>query len=906
MRRDNMENGGAAPVAPGPQGAIDPAALSLLDKAGALRALDSGPAGLAPDAAAARLARHGPNALPGQAGPGPLAALLAAFVRPLPLLLLALAGVDLATRQGISAAMIGAIVVLSCLLGFAQEYRSQAAVARLRALVHTDARVLRPAAGTPGHAGAAAAPEAPGASGTPDTPGAPQDCPLEQLVPGDIVLLGAGDLVPADVRFLDTVDLFVDQSALTGEALPVEKDARPLAAPLPAAGTELANLGFMGTHVTSGSARALVFATGAATGFGQLARDLAAARERSDFDRGVDRVVALLLRTMLVMAPLVLVLNWANKGDLHEALLFASAVAVGLAPEMLPMMVTANLARGALALSARGVIVKRLAAVQTLGAIDILCADKTGTLTQDRVVLQQHVDIAGKPSERVLDYAWLNSHHQTGLRNLLDSAVLRHAGDAPRPHGAAPWRKIGEIPFDFERRRMSVVLEDPDGRRMLVCKGAVEEITAVCASAELDGQQVAFGSAHGAARAAALGDVAARLNGDGLRVIAVAWRALAPDETGFNDPALERGLVLLGYTAFFDPPRESAGPAIAALAQRGVAVKVLSGDNAAVCVHVCGMVGISAGAPLDGAALDGMDDAALAEAAARTTVFAKLNPGQKTRVIRALQGRGSVVGFLGDGINDGPALRCADVGIAVDSGADIARESADLVLLEKSLAAVDAGVLAGRTVFGNIVKYIRMSASSNVGNMLSVVGASLLLPFLPMAPLQVLLNTLLYDCSQTALTADRVDPGWLARPRRWELASLRRYVICFGPVSSLFDYATFALLWFGLGASSNVALFQTGWFVESLLSQTLIVYVIRTGLPGPDGTGATRPAPLLLAASLLVGGIGLWLPFSPLAPLFGFVPLPPAYWGGLCAILAAYAGLTLLVKRRLLRRYGNG
>jgi Mg2+-importing ATPase len=852
-----------------------PAAIAALDLDAALNAFGSSAAGLAPDEAHARLLRYGRNVIAGPRKAHPLSLLLSGFARPLPLLLLALALLDLGTGQAISAAVIAAIVVLSCLLGFAQEYRSQRAVERLRALVRTDVRVFR---------------RNPDGSAA-DTPRA---CPLEELVPGDIVALSAGDLVPADLRFLDTVDLFVDQSALTGEALPVEKHSRPAAG---ASGPlELANLGFMGSHVTSGSARALVIATGAATSFGQLAGLLAEARERTDFDRGIDRVVALLLRFMLVMAPLVLLLNWATKGDFHQALLFASAVAVGLAPEMLPMIVTVNLARGALVLSERGVIVKRLGAVQSLGAIDVLCADKTGTLTQDRVVLERHVDIAGKESDRVLDYAYLNSYYQTGLRNLLDAAVLRHGDVHARLAAERDWRKVGEIPFDFERRRMSVVLERPDGERVLICKGAVEEITSACASAELDGNRIGFGSDH----AATLGSVVERLNAAGLRVIAIAFRVLDPGETCLTDRVLERDLVLLGYTAFFDPPKESAAPAIRALAARGVAVKVLSGDNAAVCAHVCGLVGIDARSTLTGTEVDRLDDAALGPAAATTTVFAKLTPRQKTRVIRALQGQGRVVGFLGDGINDGPALRCADVGISVDTGADIARESADLILLQKSLVAVDDGVLAGRTVFGNIVKYIRMSASSNFGNMLSVLGAGVLLPFLPMAPLQVLLNTLLYDCSQTALTADRVDPGYLALPRRWEVDSIRRYVLCFGPLSSLFDYATFGLLWFGLGAWANVALFQSGWFVESLLSQTLIVYVIRTDM----GAGATRPAALLVAASLLVCAVGLWLPLSPLAPLLGLVPLPAPYWWGLGAILAAYGGLTVFVKSWLIRRFG--
>ena len=854
-----------------------PAAIARLDADAALRAVDSASEGLSSTEAAARLLRYGRNTVSRERKRHPLLALFGQFARPLPLLLLGLAALNWSTGQLISAAVISTMVVLASLLGFVQEYRADLAFQRLRSLVRTTVQVVR-------RDDARAA-------------GTPRDCQLDELVPGDIVLLGAGDLIPAEVRFLEAIDLFVDQSALTGESLPVEKRAEPVATALPAA--ELANIGFMGTHVTSGSARALVIATGTATGFGQVAAALAAPRAPSDFDRGVDRVVRLLLRMMLVMAPLVLVLNAATKGDWHEALLFATSVAVGLAPEMLPMIVTVNLARGALRLADRQVIVKRLGAVQTLGAIDVLCTDKTGTLTQDRVVLERHVDIDGNDSEAVIDYAYLNSFHQTGLHNLLDKAVLQHAHVHSRLDADGKYRKIGEVPFDFRRRRMSVVLARSDGARVLVCKGAVEEVTSVCTGAERSGERTPFDASH----AGALGTVVQRMNAAGLRTIAIAYRLLDTDETNLTDPALERGLTLVGYVAFLDPPKESAPAALAALAQHGVVVKVLSGDNTAVCAHVCRLVGIDATATVDGAGVDALDDAGLARVAARTNVFAKLTPDQKTRVIRCLQRQGRVVGFLGDGINDSPALKQADVGISVDTGADIARESADLILLQKSLVAVDDGVMAGRTVFANIVKYIRMSASSNFGNMFSVLGASMLLPFLPMAPVQVLLNNFLYDCSQTALTTDRVDPDYLTRPRRWEIDSILRYVLCFGPISSLFDYATFGLLWFGLGAAHAPSLFQSGWFVESLLSQTLIVYVIRTStLP----TIANRPSTALLAASLVVCGIGLWLPRSVLAGALGFVPLPPAYWWGLGAILLVYAALTQVVKSWLIRRFGIG
>ena len=854
------------------------AAVAALSEAEVLAALATAPCGLPAAEARARLLRYGPNTVASERRAAPLRALLAQFARPLPLLLLALAAVGLATRQTASAAVIAVIVTLSSLLGFVQEYRAGHAVQRLRAMVRTSVRVVRPAAGR-------------------DRAEEEHEAPLEELVPGDIVLLAAGDPVPAEVRFLEALDLFVDESSLTGESIPVAKRADACAPD--AAGRGFANHGLMGPHVTSGSARAAVIATGARTGFGAVAAALARARERSDFERGIDRVVALLLRCMAVMAPLVLVLNWAVKGDAYEALLFATAVAVGLAPELLPMIVTVNLARGAMALAGKKVIVKRLGAVQALGAIDVLCTDKTGTLTQDRVILEKHVDIAGRDSDLVLDYAYLNSYHQTGLRNLLDSAVLSYAHVHERLDVDRGWRKLGEIPFDFRRRRMSVLLERPDGARVLICKGAVEEIMSVCSRAHRDGGHAAFAPSH----AEALGAVVDGLNADGMRVIAVAYRLLDSGEPAACGADAEHDLTLVGYIAFLDPPKDSAAEAVAALERHGIAVKVLSGDNASVCAHVCRLVGIPAGAAMDGSEVDRLGDAELGRRAVGAVIFAKLTPEQKTRVIHCLQQQGRVVGFLGDGINDGPALKRADVGISVDTGADVAKDSADLILLQKSLLAVDDGVTIGRTVFGNIIKYIRMSASSNFGNMFSVLGASVLLPFLPMAPVQILLNNLLYDCSQTALTTDRVDPGYLLGPRRWEVDNIRRYVLCFGPISSLFDYATFALLWFGLQAWASPRLFQTGWFVESLLSQTLIVHIIRTsGLP----FAGNPPSRLLLAASLLVCAIGVWLPGSPLAPPLGFVALPSAYWWGLAAILAAYATVTQLVKAWLIRRFGIG
>lgn len=855
------------------------AAIALLSEDAALRRLCSCRAGLDASEARARLLRNGPNAVAPERRRTLLADLGARLVQPLTLLLLALSAVDLATGEWRGAALIATILVLSALLGLVQERRSDDAARRLRQLVHTTVRTLRPRAHEAGD------------TGTMD----PAEVPLEELVVGDIVLLSAGDPIPAEVRFLATNDLFVDQSALTGESLPVEKVAVAAAVAQVAGGPAgLPNIGLMGTHVTSGSARAIVVATGAATSFGGLARALADKRPRSDFERGIDSVVTLLLRCMAVLAPLVLLLNVATKDDWYQALLFASAVAVGLAPELLPMIVTVNLARGALALSKRRIIVKRLGAVQALGAIDVLCTDKTGTLTQGRVALQRHVDAGGTDSTRVLEYAFLNSCFQTGLHDLLDEAVVERGSAALGPGFAHRYRKIGEVPFDFHRRRMSVVVERDDGTRLLVCKGAIEEIAGICDRAEQDGAIHRIGADEARAHVG----IAAAMARDGMRVIAIAWRTLAPDDTDWR--AAEYGLTLAGYVAFLDAPKESAAAAISLLHAQGVDVMVLSGDNAAVCAHVCGLVGIEAAGIVDGAALELLDDDALRRRIAGARVFARMTPAQKSRVIRALQREGRIVGYLGDGVNDGPALARADVGIAVAGGTDVARDAADLVLLEKDLTAIGDGVALGRTACANIMRYLRMTTSSNVGNMLSVVGASLLLPFLPMAPLQVLLNNLIYDCAQTAFATDRVTAPDRALPQRWDPAALRRYVCCFGPLSSLFDYATFALLWFILGAAQAPLLFQTGWFVESLLSQTLVVYVLRTS---GAASGAPRPTVAMVLASAGACAAAVWLPAAPFAAQLGFAPLPAAYWPGLGVILAAYLGCAALAARAL-ARYG--
>lgn len=869
------------------------ARIALQSPEAALASMQSTLDGLSSSEAAGRLHKYGPNQVARSARRGALLHFVSLLASPLSLLLLVLAVVNYLTGQGWSAVVITVMVVLSSLLSFVQEHRSDRAADRLRAMVATTVTVSRKDTPRPGGRRARSLAALPLPLSTPGA--GKRALPLADIVPGDIVFLSVGDIVPADVRILSCRDLFVSQASLTGESMPVERFPAAVVAQ-PASVLDLANIAFMGTSVASGTACALVVATGNQTAFGRIAADLASERELTSFDLGVNKFIWLMLRVMLVMVPLVFLVNGLTKGDWLEALLFAVAVAVGLAPEMLPMIITINLAAGALAMADKRVIVKRLNAIQNLGAMDILCTDKTGTLTQDKVMLEKHVDIFGNDSEKVTEYAYLNSYHQTGLKNLLDVAILNYVDVHERLKADTDFKKVDEIPFDFQRRRMSVIVERGDGVRLLICKGAVEEVVSVCTRAEKAGALIPIDGSQGDA----LGKIVEDLNNDGFRVIAVAYREIPHDEQTFGNVD-EADLVLVGYIAFLDPPKDSAAEAIRALKRHGVTVKVLTGDNAAVSCNVCHQVGLDTANLLLGSAIEAMSDETLAAQVVATSIFAKLAPQQKARVIRALQAGGHVVGYLGDGINDGAALKTADVGISVDSAVDIAKESADIILLKKSLMALNDGILEGRKVFGNILKYIKMSASSNFGNMLSVLGASAFLPFLPMAPVQILLNNLLYDFSQTTVATDHVDPDYMKQPRRWDIVGIGRFMLCMGPVSSLFDYITFWLLWHVFGAAGNPALFHTGWFLESLLSQTLVVHIIRTGrIPFVQ----SRPSLPLLLTTLSMCVLGLWLPVSPLAAALGFVPMPPSYWLALPAVLGAYLLLTQWVKSRVIRRYG--
>jgi Mg2+-importing ATPase len=860
-------------------GGREPAAflieLSGLEAEQCLERLESSPDGLDEGRVRERRRRYGANEVArGKQVRWPQQ-LLAAFNNPFSVLLIVLAALSFLSRDTAGGMLLSVMVALSSALRFLQEFRSGKAAERLRRSVTATAAVRRPLpdAATAG-------------SGF-------REIALQALVPGDIVHLSAGDMVPADLRLLSAKDLFVNQAALTGEAFPVEKIAARISAPPADGALQLPNICFMGSNVVSGAATAIVAAIGADTYFGRLSGSLAAERPATEFDRGIERLSWLLVRFTLVMAPLVLLINGLGKHDWGQAFLFAIAVAVGLTPEMLPMIVTGTLARGAVAMSRRRVIVKRLAAIENFGAMDVLCTDKTGTLTQDRIILKRHVDAEGRDSAEVLEHAFLNSYYQTGLKNLLDVAILQDAEVAQRLNLAADYRLVDEIPFDFGRRRMSVVVSERGEHHELICKGAVEELLEVCTRARLGGAVVALDAAL---KQAVLGRAHA-YNEDGLRVIAVAYKETLADRHVYS-VADEQELVLLGFVAFLDPPKDSAGPAIAALRRGGVQVKILTGDSDVVARKLCRDVGLELPAVILGPELDAMDDTQLAQAAQRASLFARLSPDHKERIVRALRATGSVVGFLGDGINDAPALRAADIGISVDSAVDVAKESADIILLEKNLRVLEAGVLEGRKTFGNIVKYIKMAASSNFGNMFSVVGASLLLPFLPMLPLQILVQNLLYDLSQTAIPFDRVDDDWARAPRRWSVASIGRFMLLMGPVSSLFDYATFALMWFVFGASTPAqqALFQSGWFVESLVSQTLIVHVIRTGrIPFVQ----SRASPPLMWATFGVAVLALYLPFSPIAASLGLQALPAVYFVYLLALALGYALSAELLKRLL-------
>lgn len=863
------------------------------DAEGLYAMLGSSEKGISTETAEDRLDEFGPNQVEYDRAPTWYRQLLSAFANPFIFILIAIMAISFAIdvwmaepgeRDYKTVIVILLFVVISGLLSFFQEYRSNRAAEQLKQMVRNTAAVLR-------------------------SDREKEEILMSHLVPGDVVHLSAGDMIPADCRVVKSIDLFVSESMLTGESLPVEKS--PMAIPdvgnRPA--IELGNLCFMGTNVVSGAATAIVVATGSNTYFGNIGQSIVGKSPETSFDLGIKNVSVLLIRFMLVMVPIIFLINGIVKGDWLEALLFSIAVAVGLTPEMLPVIVTANLAKGALSMSKQKVVVKRLNAIQNIGAMDLLCTDKTGTLTIDKIVLAQHLNVHGIEDDEVLKWAYLNSFHQTGLVNLMDKAVLEHV-ELKDYLKVDHFEKVDEIPFDFQRRRMSIILKQENGKHLLIAKGAVEEMLDLCTHSFDPGEdrllhirQDEVIPMDSAMRKAVL-ETSKRLNSKGLRVLLLAIREFEGDHPlnyGVQD---ESKLTFAGFIGFLDPAKPSAKPSIAALHKLNVTVKVLTGDNDTVTKKICRDVGIPIQNVMLGDELDLISDEELTARVDDISIFAKLSPLQKVRVVQSLKAKGHVVGFLGDGINDAAAIKEADVGITVDTAVDIAKESSDIILLEKDLTVLIEGVVHGRRIFGNIVKYIKMATSSNFGNVFSLLGASAFLPFLPMLPLQLLVQNLLYDVSQASIPWDNMDEDFLESPKKWDAASIKRFMIHIGPISSIFDYVLFAVMFFVFKANSpeHQSLFQTGWFVEGLLSQTLIVHMIRTRKIPFIQSWASAP---VVALTSLIMVIGLIIPFTGIAGAIGMQALPLEYFPWLIGILLAYALLTQVVKNWYIRRFGE-
>ena len=878
---------------------IDENAANLLktasssDNTSFFLAFESNSEGLSTEEVEDKLEKNGLNEVHHEQAPSWIKQLIEAFINPFIGILIIIALISFildvwlakpGERDYKTVIVVGVMVMISSLMRFFQEYRSNRAAEQLKSMVKTTATVLRKDIGK-------------------------KEIDIKELVPGDIIFLSAGDMIPADCRIIQSKDLFVSQAMLTGESMPVEKRNLPIPDAKVKSPLELDNICFMGTNVVSGSAIAMIVTTGNHTYFGSLSKSIIGKRAETSFDKGVNKVSYLLIKFMLIMVPLVFLINGLVKHNWWEALLFAIAVAVGLTPEMLPMIVTANLAKGAVSMSKRKVIVKRLNAIQNIGAMDILCTDKTGTLTMDKIVLERHLNIFGDDDDEVLKWAYLNSYHQTGLKNLLDVAVLEHGEIHDYLNVEGHYQKVDEIPFDFQRRRMSVILKQRNGKHLLICKGAVEEMLDLCSYAFDPGEDKELHIENDkvipideTVRTNIL-STSKKLNKEGLRVLLVAIKE-------FDDRALtysiedEKNMTLTGFIGFLDPAKPSAKTSIEALQQLGITLKVLTGDNEVVTKKICRDVGIPYTKVILGNDLELMSDEVLLSQIDEVSIFAKLSPVQKSRVVKTLQFKGHTVGFMGDGINDAAALRDADVGISVDTAVDIAKESADIILLEKDLMVLRKGVIYGRRTFGNIIKYIKMTASSNFGNMFSMLGASAFLPFLPMLPVQILVQNLLYDISQVSIPWDRMDAEFIEEPKKWDASGITRFMIYIGPISSIFDYATFALMYFFFKANSpeHQSLFQSGWFIEGLLSQTLIVHMIRTRKVPFFQSWATTPV-IVLTSVIMV--IGIAIPFSPFAAVLKLQPLPLSYFPWLIGMLISYCFLTQYVKTLVIKKFNQ-
>lgn len=856
--------------------------------------LDSSEDGISPEEAKKRTGKYGLNEVDYDKVPSWYVQLFKAFVNPFALILVAIVVISFVVDVWYAATgekdwktiiVVGVMVVISSLLSFFQEYKSNRAAEKLKSMIHTTAAVLRKGKER-------------------------EEIPMTRIVPGDIVFLAAGDMIPADCRVVESIDLFIGESMLTGESLPVEKTPLAVKDTENRPPIELSNLCFMGTNVVSGSAKVIVIATGSNTYFGSIGKSIVGKSPETKFDIGIKSVSLLLIRFMLVMVPIIFLINGFVKGDWIEALLFSIAVAVGIMPEMLPVIVTATLAKGAMSMSKHKVIVKRLNAIQNLGAMDMLCTDKTGTLTMDKIVLTQHLNLFGEEDFEVLKWAYLNSFYQTGLASLLDKAVLDHVEIHDYLKVDEDFGKIDEIPFDFMRRRMSVILKQKNGKHLMITKGAVEEMLDICSHCFDPGEDRQLHIENDEVvdldkemRENIFG-ITSSLNAKGLRVLVLAVKEFEGEHPLTYSVDDEKDMVLAGFIGFLDPAKPSARPSIEALHKLNVEVKILTGDNEIVTRKICEDVGITIQNIMMGHELELISDEELTEQVNDITIFAKLSPLQKVRVVQSLRAKGHTVGVLGDGINDAPALKEADVGITVDNAVDIAKESSDIILLEKDLSALHYGVAYGRITFGNIMKYIKMATSSNFGNVFSILGTSAFLPFLPMLPIQILVQNLLYDFSQVSIPWDNMDEDFLESPKQWDLKDIFRFMVYMGPISSIFDYILFAVMFFVFKANSpeHQHLFQTGWFVVGLLSQNLIVHMIRTKKIPFVQSWASAP---VVAATSLVMLIGVAIPFTPLADVLSLVPLPFAYFPWLIGILIGYAFLTQFVKNWYIKKFNE-
>lgn len=871
---------------------------AYFSKTESLKILESDIDGLTSKEVQDKLDQFGFNAIDKQEDLSWYKHLWLSYKNPFNLLLTVLATVSYLTDDMAGTVVISGMIFISTILRFVQERRSNNAADKLKEMVSTTVTVVRQEEDEDEDDEHIEHLERQISSLNPLKIDNRMEVQIKYLVPGDIITLSAGDMIPADVRILTAKDLFVSQAALTGESLPVEKFSEQKEENVTDV-LELQNIGYMGSNIVSGTALAIVLTTGKNTFFGALAdKVIAQDTTETSFQKGVNKVSWLLIYFMLVMSPIVFLINGLSTHAWRDAALFALSVAVGLTPEMLPMIVTSTLAKGAVFMSHRKVIVKRLDAIQNFGAMNILCTDKTGTLTQDKICLEKHTDVFGKDYDDVLEYAYLNSYYQTGLKNLLDVAVLERNNFGDIPLLIKKHTKVDEVPFDFDRRRMSVVVAEQNGGNVLICKGAVEEMLSCCTSAEHQGKILPLTNEL----LEQLRKVTAELNADGLRVVAVAKKNYPNPKDNYSVED-EKEMILVGYVAFLDPPKETTRPAIEALNRLGIDVKILTGDNDLVTAKVCREVGLNVESMMRGSDIDKLSDEELGRVAKDVTVFAKLTPSHKERIVMALRDSGNVVGFMGDGINDAPALRAADIGISVDTAVDISKEAADIILLEKSLMVLEQGVEEGRKTFANMLKYIKITASSNFGNVFSVLIASAFIPFLPMLPVQLLLQNLIYDISQTVIPFDNVDSEFIEKPQRWDPDDLRRFMMFFGPISSIFDVLTFYVMWnwFGANSAAHASLFQSGWFVEGLLTQALIVHMIRTKrIPFIQSTAAW---PMLIMTACAVS-IGIALPMSPLAGMIGMQSLPLSYFGFLIFAVVGYMVLTQSLKGFYARRFG--